>query len=64
MKGDKDSKTSARSVFVCAGSTLIAFLVLSLSEVQILHQIGTTVTMGLMLMLFLTLAQTKRNEDL
>ncbi|UWS78544.1 MMPL family transporter [Phaeobacter sp. G2] len=64
MKGDKDSKTSARSVFVCAGSTLIAFLVLSLSEVQILHQIGATVTMGLMLMLFLTLAQTKRNEDL
>ncbi|MGR3623256.1 MMPL family transporter [Pseudophaeobacter sp.] len=63
MKGDKDSKTSARSVFVCAGSTLIAFLVLSLSEVQILHQIGATVTMGLMLMLFLTLAQTKRNED-
>jgi predicted exporter len=63
-KGDKDSKTSAKSVFVCAGSTLIAFLVLSLSEVQILHQIGATVAIGLMLMLFLTLAQTKRNEDL
>lgn len=64
MKGDKDHKSSAKSVFVCAGSTLIAFLVLSLSKVQILHQIGATVAIGLILMMFLTLAHTRRNESL
>lgn len=62
MKDDRESTASAKSVFICAGSTLIAFLIMSLSEVQILHQIGMTVFIGLILMLFLTLAQPRRNE--
>jgi predicted exporter len=60
---DVSADTSATSVFVCAISTLIAFVVLAFSEVQILHQIGTTVVIGLMLMLLLTLAQSGSVEE-
>jgi predicted exporter len=54
---DVSADTSATSIYVCAVSTLIAFAVLALSGVEILHQIGTTVVIGLILMLILTLAQ-------
>jgi predicted exporter len=54
---------SATSIFICAISTLIAFIVLAFSEVQILHQIGTTVVIGLLLMLFLTLAKSGSIEE-
>lgn len=60
---DVRADTSATSVFICAISTLIAFLILAFSEVQILHQIGTTVVIGLLLMLFLTLAQSGSVEE-
>lgn len=60
---DVSADISATSVFVCAISTLIAFIVLAFSEVQILHQIGTTVVIGLLLMLFLTLAQSRSTEE-
>jgi predicted exporter len=60
---DVSADTSATSVFVCAISTLIAFVVLAFSEVQILHQIGTTVVIGLVLMLLLTLAQSGSVEE-
>jgi predicted exporter len=60
--GDVGADSSATSVYVCAVSTLIAFVVLALSEVQILQQIGTTVVIGLLLMLLLTLAQSESVE--
>ena len=60
---DVSAGTSATSVFVCAISTLIAFIVLAFSKVQILHQIGTTVVIGLLLMLLLTLAQSGSIEE-
>jgi len=59
---DVGADTSATSIYVCAISTLIAFVVLALSEVQILQQIGTTVVVGLLLMLLLTLAQSESAE--
>lgn len=59
MKNEDNERSKSSSVALCASSTLIAFIVLSFSEVQILHQIGVTVVVGLLLMLLMTLAQTK-----
>lgn len=59
MEDDTNDNPATPSVALCASSTLIAFFVLSLSDVQVLHQIGVTVVVGLLLLLVLTLAQTK-----
>jgi predicted exporter len=39
------------SVLVCAGSTLIAFLTMALSEVNVLEDIGATLSIGVIVML-------------
>ncbi len=62
LKGTLEKNTASLSVSLCASSTLIAFLVLSLSSVQILHQVGLTVVVGLLVMLLFTLAETKRDS--
>ncbi|MBY8974890.1 hypothetical protein KHP62_03655 [Rhodobacteraceae bacterium NNCM2] len=46
-----------KSVLLCAGSTLIAFTVMAFSTVALLHQIGLTVSLGVLAMLVLNLAK-------
>ncbi|MEM8818010.1 MAG: MMPL family transporter [Pseudomonadota bacterium] len=48
---------AAHSVALCAASTLIAFGVMALSSVELLQQIGLTVSLGVMTMLALNLIQ-------
>ena len=48
-----------RSIALCAGSTLIAFSTMAFSSVKLLHEIGLTVTLGVIAMLVLNLATTK-----
>ncbi len=43
--------TAIRSVLICAGSTLIAFLTMALSGVNVLEDIGTTLSIGVVAML-------------
>ena len=53
---------AARSVSLCAGSTLIAFTVMAFSSVNLLHEIGLTVSLGVIVMLVLNLAQSHQNS--
>ncbi|MDH3739926.1 MAG: hypothetical protein OER92_12080, partial [Alphaproteobacteria bacterium] len=48
-----------RSVALCAGSTFIAFATMAFSSVNMLHEIGLTVTLGVTAMLVLNLAVTE-----
>jgi len=59
IKGDTSDDPAPTSVALCASSTVIAFTVLSFSDVQVLHQIGITVVVGLFVLLVLTLARMK-----
>ena len=59
MKDGTGDNPASTSVALCASSTLIAFTVLSFSDVQVLYQIGVTVVVGLFVLLVLTLAQMK-----
>ncbi len=46
----KQRKTAARSVALCAITTLAAFTIMAVSPIQILSEIGRTVTIGVILL--------------
>lgn len=50
-RGSEEYVAAARSVLVCATTTLIAFLTMALSGVTVLEHIGTAVSLGVVLML-------------
>ncbi|MEH6755665.1 MAG: hypothetical protein V7788_16050, partial [Alphaproteobacteria bacterium] len=57
-----DGRDRFRSVALCAGSTLIAFSVMSIAPIKILQEIGLTVSLGVIAMVILNLAQNGSRE--
>lgn len=68
--GMQMNRARCRSVALCAGSTLIAFSVMSLASIRILQEVGLAVSLGVLVMLVLNLAQpwqpgaTQENDDI
>ena len=50
---EREHRAAEVSVLLCAGSTIIAFGAMAFSPVQVLHQIGVTVSLGVGAMLLL-----------
>jgi len=59
----KARAAAAQSVALCAGSTLIAFTVMAFSPVKLLQEIGLTVSLGVLVMLLLNLAQSRQDPS-
>ncbi|MBT6537564.1 MAG: hypothetical protein HOK98_15430 [Rhodospirillaceae bacterium] len=55
-------RAHCRSVALCAGSTLIAFAVMGLASVEILQEVGLAVSLGVVIMVVLNLAHSRRSE--
>jgi predicted exporter len=62
VKNPESDRDRFRSVALCAGSTLIAFSVMSIAPIRILHEIGLTVSLGVVVMVVLNLARTGSQE--
>ena len=62
LPGREARVAAQNSVALCAGSTLIAFLVMVFSPVQLLHEIGLTVSLGVVAMLVLHFAQSPESQ--
>lgn len=62
MNGEQFA-AAARSVFVCATTTLIAFLTMALSGVAVLEHIGTVVSAGVVLMVAVHLLRRPRGIE-
>lgn len=61
-KDAADRVRAAQSVALCAGSTLLAFGVMALSPIELLHEIGFVVLLGVLVVLGLNIAQEHGKE--
>jgi predicted exporter len=60
---DAQFGAAARSVLLCATTTLIAFIIMAFSGVGVLEDIGTTVTIGVLAMLAASVVRSGGGED-
>ena len=57
--GEPAERAHCRSVALCAGSTLIAFVVMALAQIRILQEVGIAVSLGVVIMVVLNLAHSR-----